>query len=666
MREGLRVFRVKTLMILLVLSLINVGIFVLCADSNKDITLQGEQLEEYLKDYPDYIERTKAQADKLSMLAVYKKGFSAEKVKKTGEAYGELGSLTVTEGDNRGIIMLTDYRLTDIFLMIFLFLMVMDFGVERTKGLSGIVRSTRKGRSVLYFQRVLWLALGTIIATVILYGSIYIGTKYTLGIGDLSRSIQSLPEFAKCTKPVTIGQFFLQVCIRKAVAAYMAGLILYLLMGICSESLAVFATVLLFAEQFVTATFITPVSALNHLRYVNLYTMLRGVDFYENSIYLNFFDHAVVGETLAMGILLVGLPLLLALGALLYGLGYLQGRRLGEKLVDRIMRLREQFSVAHSLPAWECYKLLIRQKGALMLVAIVALQFLLAFRYEYYFPINTFEQLYYLEFHGEITEESIEAVERKKQYLLDTEKRMSETREEILAATPINSDRLFKIDNLLSANRVQQDNLEPVLANMREGMEYTQNTGNTVQLVEPYSYDLILNRDLRTRKRASLLELIGIIGIIAGIYSLEKQNHMEQLLRYSYRGRVQERVIKPILMFGFCFLLGVSVHMIQFVHVQKSLGFPDLTAPVQSIQFMRDFPIYISIWGFFVLLFAVRGLMAVLCGSIVAGISKVCSNYITALGIAFFAAVILIAVTSFFTGLSDFNLFSLLGAEFVV
>ena len=121
MKEFTRVFSRKTLLLLALLCIINAGVLILCADSNKSITPMGEELDLYLQEYPDFLERTMENSRRMARLSVYQSGFASSRLEQVSEAYASLEEVQVEAGDNRGLILFIQYRLTDIFQIVFLF-----------------------------------------------------------------------------------------------------------------------------------------------------------------------------------------------------------------------------------------------------------------------------------------------------------------------------------------------------------------------------------------------------------------------------------------------------------------------------------------------------------------------------------------------------------------
>ena len=129
MRELGRVFNRKTFLILAVLCAMNLILFLLSIDPEKMITQQGEELEAYLNRYPVFLKNTVENGSKMGMLSMYKDGFGSESLNKTTELYKALDGTKVQAGENRGIVLFIQYQLTDLFLLVFLFLNFQDLSL---------------------------------------------------------------------------------------------------------------------------------------------------------------------------------------------------------------------------------------------------------------------------------------------------------------------------------------------------------------------------------------------------------------------------------------------------------------------------------------------------------------------------------------------------------
>ena len=68
------------------------------------------------------------------------------------------------------------------------------------------------------------------------------------------------------------------------------------------------------------------------------------------------------------------------------------------------------------------------------------------------------------------------------------------------------------------------------------------------------------------------------------------------------------------------------------------LGLNDLDSPIQSLDFMRDYPTYMTISRYIIGKFAARASAACVVGLVCALISRLCSDTSSSMGICVFAA----------------------------
>ena len=156
----------------------------------------------------------------------------------------------------------------------------------------------------------------------------------------------------------------------------------------------------------------------------------------------------------------------------------------------------------------------------------------------------------------------------------------------------------------------------------------------------PFYYDLLLNRDEKTKTRASFLILTSLLAALAGVFAFDRQNHVEEIMHSTYRGRRLTTSIKILLVLLFCIVSCAALHFIQYYRVsQVDTGLPDLIRPVQGIRFLRDFPIYMPIWAYLMLWFLAR----IVLGLIISAVSRHCSDVTTAVGVSCFLMILLIA-----------------------
>ena len=134
MNELRRVYGRKNIILMIIIAVLNISLFYLSCDDNLAVTMSGEELEQYIASYPDFIEFT-AEQSKLQLILKDENSFTAASIKKTAADYGRLSEIKLTAGDNRGIIILSDNFLSDILFAAYVFIVIFTLSDVRKKGL---------------------------------------------------------------------------------------------------------------------------------------------------------------------------------------------------------------------------------------------------------------------------------------------------------------------------------------------------------------------------------------------------------------------------------------------------------------------------------------------------------------------------------------------------
>ena len=640
MNELKKIYGKKTLLICAAAVLINFILFMLSCDGVKDITASGSDLSAYIVSYPKFIKNTIAQSENMALLNVYESGFAEKNIAKTAADYAGLSGLELKYGDNRAAAVLAEYRLTDIFLAAFMMIISAGLLSERKKGLAALVRSTAGGRGRLYISRIGAILVSSFCAAVLLYGGNAAGAYISFGDVGLSRAVQSVPEFMLCPYQISIGGFLLLSAAVKAFAAAAAASVFFLLISLLGTAGAYAAGGLFTVAEVLLYILTAPVSGLNFLRYINIFALISSSDYFTVYCNLNIFGNPVPILSAALVFCAVLFAAASAAGYFVHKNMYVKNEYAADAVIRKIKKAAERRPAVRPLFAWEGYKLLIKRGGVVILAAVFCAAFYQAVRYEYFYPVNPYEFEWYEKYKGEITAENMEKCDKEQARLEATIERLQTRLDEMLAKGDYDPNAYGTLLSMLEETKKRLNGLLPVSENIRSGVSYTERTGNAVMLIKPYSYELLFTRDGKTVRRAALYILIGIIAAVSGVYSYERQCGMTGTIRSAYRGRLGVTVHKTVWTVLICALLCFAVHFIQIIQVNKAMGLADLSVPVQSLMFMRDFEPYITILEYIALLFAVRMISACVLGLICLLISRFCSDTAVSAGVCgAFAAV---------------------------
>ena len=638
MSEFVRVYRKKNILLITIFIVLNAGLFLLSCSAEKEITLTGDELQNYVDSFEEYYEKIKNSSETMLSLNMYRYGFAADSIKKTAEIYAENDIQNIRYGDNRVTVLFLQYSLSDIFLTAFMVIITADMLSERKKGLVRAVRSTKLGRGTLYFYRIIILGFSSVLMTFLLYGGNYAVVVAKSGGTDTLRNIQSLPEFMQCPYNITIREYILRMLGMKATVSFLIAAVFYILLSVSGTGLAYSISAVLATGELLMSKLVPAVSSFNYFRYINICTAFKYERYYTECFFLNIFGKDVPILSVITIISAVIMAAVLITGYVIHGKRYVSEQDCLRKITDRISRMAEKLSFQRTLSGWEMYKLLIKQGGIIFLTAAFLLALSTASKYNYLYRVNYREMEWYNKYHGAITEETVSSAEQDcekiKKQLDFFYKRLEELMSRAMTDTV--GIQISDMQNNIQKTTERLDALYVVLENMRGGLAYTKRSGHSVDLIKPYSYDLLLQKDNASKNRASLFILIGLVGALSGIFAYDTQNNMKNTIRSSSRGRAEVIVSKLLPVCIICAMMCTAVHMIQFIQIKNYMGYNDITSPVQSLPFMRDFGIYMSISGYFTFMFAVRAFFSCVVGLVCCLISRVCPDTSSAMGISIF------------------------------
>ncbi|MGN0552949.1 MAG: hypothetical protein ACI4I1_06170 [Oscillospiraceae bacterium] len=637
MNELKRIYGRKIIMLSAILVLMNFVLFILSCDSERDITAVGDELAEYISSYSQTIESTVKQSQDLSMLNIYSDGFGSKNIIKTAEDFSALSDIRLTYGDNRGVVILSDYHMTDLIFASFMMIISAVLLAERRNGLANLIRSTSGGRTRLYFSRIGVLIISAVLGAVLLYGGNYLGAVLTFGDMGISRTIQSVPEFSMCTYRISVGEYLLYSAGVKILAVSAAALLFFTLISLLGTVGAYLFGGIFAAVQVLFYLLIPSVSSLNVLKYVNIFAAIRADDYFRVYRNLNIFGRPV--SILDTGIIFCISILIICFisGIFIHGKMYLKSEHFAERIILAGRKLAEKYAVCRTLFGWEGYKLIVRQYGGIIVICAFLAAYSQAVKYDYFYPQNPYELEWYAKYEGEMTAEKLSDMETQKARLERSIAMFQRMLDKILSEEPVDWNSWGKTKAFLDEAQAKYDTLLPIMENVRSGMEYTERTGNPISLIKPYSYDLLFRRDVKTVRRNSLFILIGIICAVSGVYSFERQNRMDGTLRSAYRGRTALNICKIVWVVLICAVLCVAVHSVQLIRIDMQLGLNDLNAPIQSLDFMRDYPTYMTIRQYIIGKFTARATAACIIGLVCSLISRMCSDMSSSMGICAFA-----------------------------
>lgn len=361
----------------------------------------------HLDGYGEYLVEIQSQAEIGSQVSIFSKpgSFSRKNLTKTAADFENILGVEVVFGNSRGIKRWLNYELGDYFYLITVIAIVLAFLEERKRGLWPAVRTTWGGRGRLGLTRIAILFAGSAAAT-LLYSVLpfFLSMAIHGGWGDLMRSLQSVESFGTCPLRISILEWLFQFFAVKILAGTLVGLLLWCILGsIANPQFSISILGVTLAVEYVLYIFLPVQSALNALKYFNIFAYVHTSALYTKYLNVNLLGFAVGIRQIALwGIVIFGV--LFTVWAIL-----LQSFRRPEGNRDFLSRISVPANKAldvlrtHlTIGGWEGYKTLAYQYGIFLLILVYLIAGQLTFLYASSEPVDQWYSSYINDMEGPI------------------------------------------------------------------------------------------------------------------------------------------------------------------------------------------------------------------------------------------------------------------------
>lgn len=518
---------------------------------------------EYLKDYPNYLGRVQEQAYKMQNSSIFgadPNSFTYRNIIKTAKDFADLSSDGVRLGDDLAMQNWLAFSWADWGFLAVILLLVMSFLEERKKGLAAIVRSCPAGQGKLQGTRLLILLLYSAGMTFLLY---YLPLVVSLvaesGWSDLSRPVQSLAAFQKCTAQLTIGEFLTQFFFLKTACGFFLGVLMWFALSFLEQvQLCWMVTVAALAVEYFLYTTIPAQSILCPLRYVNVFSYVFTSKVYTEYVNLNFFSYPIGKSTMLLGLLLIGTIVLTTVIVILMPKRYPFGNKdLLGKWVNLWNRVKDPVLRRLGMVGFEWYKQLFITAGGIVLVLGLLISRDLPLNSGAYNRIeDSLYRQYVAQVQGPVTQSTHDYIAQAKASL------------EVL--------EINRAEFEAALNRLEQ-----TVADMPEG----------AWLVDDTIFLNIYGSDSwYTQRNTALIALLILCAGLSSLFAPEQNADLRRMLHSTPRGRERLFWAKYGVAVGITVLVWVMVFAQEWGTASKMLGETILNAPCGSISMLRNFP----------------------------------------------------------------------------
>lgn len=581
----------------------------------------------YINGYSNYINSIKEKSENMVDISIFhnKGSFAYKNIIKTPKDFEHLKGIELKLGLQKGIVSATDFKLTDIFTLIIIFIMcIYLFVVERDLGLIQLIKSNKKGRVNVAIAKILTLVLGISIISILFYGSILLLSYIIYGFGDSSNYIQSLSAFRECTMLINIKGYLIIYILYKIITLILIGLILTLIFLLLKNTLEVYlVTLILSIISFISYIFIYPSSYINFIKYINIFYFLDVFKIISEYTNINIFGNAINSKSIYFTLTLIILIILITINCYIFCTrDILSKESIMENITNRIKYRLFRLRGTSSLFIQEFYKIIIYNKVYIifMVIAVIIGNNVINSKKNF-----TTDEIIYKNYinvlKGEITDEKIDYI--------DDEKRKFDELEDKYGSI----DRMQISDKEKYIERNKLDIIKPkkiIFDDIIKQYEYLINLKNENKIdgefVDIISYNNLFNDDRASIVNGIILAIL-IIMCLANIFSIDFKNKSINILGCTKYGFTRGIIYKYLISIGIILFIAALFIISRYIEIYRLYELDNLEAPIQSIYKYYNFPLKLSILNFIVLkeILMILGLFTM--ASVILLISVIVKNY---------------------------------------
>ena len=541
---------------------------------------------EYINSYPDFISEMydRAKAQSASSIFGDKNSFSYKNLYKTAEDYSGLKDTKLSLVNSDSLTATVKYGLTDFFVIaVVLLICIYLFGYERDKGLYSLIRCTKFGRLKTIISKLAVLFVLSAVVSVLFVSSDFIVNTFLYGITDLSVNVQSITEFRNCTLSVTAGQFLLLFALAKIIGIFVISSLLALVFICFSSSAAMYLTGLgAVGAEYLLYSLIGQNSFLNLLKYINIFYILDGGEFFGSYLNLNIFSNAFTSVPIVLAVFGAVIILCTVFSCIVFCKRNQQKKanvfsKLFEKVKSKFFRINGSTSVLKG----EIFKFNVQNKIAVVLVLLLLFAVVSSFgtvRY-LYSEVSDADYKAYMEYlEGDINSEKEGYIAEQQEYFDGLRQRLDEIAVNGELSESTKQAMSKSIENILNSKGVAFERVSEQYSRLLELKE----SGVNARFIDENIYSTFVSGKTREWNDFVLLCLVLLIAV-PYVFSGEYKNGMINLIRPTRNGKTKLFVRKIAVLLMFTLLSYISVYLPYLIRFISTYGTNSFATPIVCI-----------------------------------------------------------------------------------
>lgn len=579
------------------------------------------------QNYEAFLNKVETQAEAMKGTETFGGSrFGQKNLERTKKIYAGLHGIEPEQNYPGGMQYVTDYRMTDFFLILAVAALLMQLLIyERAEGLMGLLKPAANGRERLISVKMLVVVIFTAVLTAAFYGMNYIMAAAMGLLGDGSAAIQSLEGYLTSPFPISVSEYLVLFLLCKWIGLTAVGCIFFLICILCRNMVySVLAFTGVAIGECMLWLSIEDHSWLSLLRQFNLARIMDTSAYFNDYVNINFFGWPVTATAAGalMAVLTVGLSWVFAM-KFFSDETSVEVRK--SRLVRYVKLTKFRRKASASLLRGEFKKLFLVQRGLLLLVLLFVVQFI-SYQGNPFFMDE--EEAYYQRY-SKVLEGALS--EEKKIWLQEEQGRFDEQYQKLEAQY----DRFEKGEIGQAVLDYYVSELTPKQAEIN-GFEKAKNQyaylkqcaegGSKALYLYQTGWERLLGYQGQREEIIDFAKLFVILVLtLSGLGAIERQSHMEMLINVSAVGTTKVNRVKGALCTVFSLAAAGITFLFRPLQLHQYYGLFGLNGSLNSLLMFADrgfSELHISIGVFLAVCFLLKAFIAVCAGHLIFFLSR--------------------------------------------
>lgn len=570
----------------------------------------------YISQYKDYVSGILVNAERMDKFSLFSSSDSLanKEIKKAAQDYRRIENVNVKLSNTQGVEAFVQYNILYYIALGLMIIVIYRIFSNRDNGMWQLERLTKKGRAYLNAERILSIIITSFIILLMLFVTNITASCIIYGGCNPGIPVQSIESFADVTFNISIFTYLIVLFLVSWLGISMLSFIMWMLFSIFSNrNVAMIIIALLIGIEYFLYKNNTDITLLRYFKKINIMQI-----FYLNGITGSYSNLRIAGRIIPEVYVFIAVMLLVVIAALVTGYivainKYPQKKKtiIGRAL-DYIYEKFQKIFASFPMVLKEIHKLIFTSGGLVLIIAMLVLSvyFIRESKYEYSDSKKKLDEMY-LTMGGEHYEGITEEIEALNKELKEATIKLKETGE-------LYNEGKAELSEVMAASAQVEycSGRNSEFTEMKNKIIYLEEIKEEKNIngwmISDRGYEQIIGDESEARELILLLILvIGIYLVVNEAIMLEYNSGMKAVTGYTVKGRKWLGIRKIVGGLVITIIMFVVVYAIDFTFLYKSYGMPYLNAPVQSLTFMRDCGLRVTIRSWMIIQ-TIKRLMAVI------------------------------------------------------